>query len=539
MPPCAAHCLAAALVCASVLRCACLVSASAAVTVNPSTGIDNATCGAAPPCKTIAYAVGNLSASIVYLSAGVFDESSISVTSAESLVIIGVPSATVFDCSSRPGPAFNISNSTVSITGVAFQACSNPDATGGAVSASGSSVAVTQCSFVNCSAASGGAMSVSGPGSGLYLSVQNSSFTANSASGGLATCPTDPTQPCSTWGGAVAAFGILNVTVSGCRMGNNTAQAYVPTSAPQYQNLPIFAGGNAVAGGGCVSVVFPGNASGCSVRVIDNAFLQCTVTVAYSNGVVVGNGMPDAFNAARAALRRTIDACAGYGGGVSVYFGLSVGLQLLDVAFFTLALLRNRFTRCTVIVSGVGVGLGGNVYGGGMSVYMGGYSSSFNFFTGSAAAAVGDTAVRNASVLLDAVAFISCRTNNTATVIGNAYGGAFSLYLGGYAWRFSDGSSSTSGSTTASGVLVSVSDVNSSDCSATTTSQRGANSYGGSMSVYIGAYTFSTSQGSSLSSCGTTDISGLVVSISSSRLTNSSAVSRTFSQCPLVSISLT
>jgi hypothetical protein len=215
-----------------------------------------------------------------------------------------VPSATVFDCSSRPGPAFNIRNSTVSITGVAFQACSNPNATGGAVSASGSSVAVTQCSFVNCSAASGGAMSVSGPGSGLYLSVQNSSFTANSANGGLATCPADATQPCSTWGGAVAAFSILNVTVSGCRMGNNTAQAYVPTSALQYQNVSRYiAGGNAVAGGGCVSVVFPGNASGCSVRVIDNTFAQCTVTVSGSNGVFVGNGMPGACNAARAALR--------------------------------------------------------------------------------------------------------------------------------------------------------------------------------------------------------------------------------------------
>ena len=298
-------CVAALLVCASILGC-CLVSASAAVTVNPSTGIDNATCGVtpAPPCKTIAYAVGNLSAPIVYLSTGVFNESSVSVTSAESLVIIGVPSATVFDCSSRPGPALNIRHSTVSITGVAFQACSNPNATGGAVSANGSSVAVTQCSFVNCSAASGGAMSVSGPGSGLYLSVQNSSFTANSANGGLAACPADATQPCSTWGGAVAAFEMLNVTVSGCRMGNNKAQASVPKSASQ--NNPLdrgIPGGSAVAGGGCVSVVFPGNASGCSVRVIDNAFVQCTVTVSHRNGVLVGNGMPDACNAARAALR--------------------------------------------------------------------------------------------------------------------------------------------------------------------------------------------------------------------------------------------
>ena len=59
--------------------------------------------------------------------------------------------------------------------------------------------------------------------------------------------------------------------------------------------------------------------------------------------------------------------------------------------------------------------------------------------------------------------------------------------------------------------------------------------------VYIGAYTWSFSQdqdsssySSALSNCSTTDVSGLVVSISSSKLINSSAVSGTFSQCPLV-----
>jgi hypothetical protein len=130
------------------------------------------------------------------------------------------------------------------------------------------------------------------------------------------------------------------------------------------------------------------------------------------------------------------------------------------------------------------------------------------------------------------------------------YGGAISLYLGGYAGSYSSSISSISsmsGLTTASGVRVSISDVNSSDCSATTTGGGGANSYGGSMSVYIGAYAWSLTQGfstsslfsSSQSDCGTTDVSGLVVSISSSRLANSSAVSRTFSQCPLVSIFLT
>jgi hypothetical protein len=238
-----------------------------------------------------------------------------------------------------------------------------------------------------------------------------------------------------------------------------------------------------------------------------------------------------------------------------VYFGLSVGLQLLDVAFFTLALLRNHFTGCTVLSSGGGAGgfYGGNVYGGGVSVYMGGYSASFNR-SGSAAAAVGDTAVLNSSVRVDAVAFTSCSASRVNSAVGlgngNAYGGSLSLYLGGYAWSLSGGSSSssssssnsTSGSTTASGVRVSISDVNSSDCSANTRSAFGVNSYGGSMSVYMGTYAWSMSpSSSSFSICGTTDVSGLAVQISSSRLANSSAVSysRTFSQCPLVSIPLT
>jgi hypothetical protein len=246
-----------------------------------------------------------------------------------------------------------------------------------------------------------------------------------------------------------------------------------------------------------------------------------------------------ACNAARIALRRTIDACTGYGGGVSVYFGLSVGLQLLDVAFFTLALLRNHFTRCIVLVS-----VSGNVYGGGVSVYMGGYSSLLNY-TGSAAAAVGDTSVRNASVRVDAVEFTFCSAR-IEIGNGNAYGGSFSFYLGGYAWSFSSSSASfssissfscisTSGSTTANGVRLSISDVNSSKCSATTGGTSGANSYGGSMSVYIGAYTWSHNRRShpfATSYCGTTDVSGLVVSISSSRLASSSAVGRTFFRVP-------
>ncbi len=277
----AACSLARLLFCASIFGCSRLAFASDGIIVDPRTGFDSEACGTPPaaPCKTITFAVNSIGATLVILSADVFNETKISVTSVASLVVSGVPSQTVFDCSRRPGPAFNIVNSTVSIAGIAFHACSNPRAPGGAVSASDSSVVVSQCSFINCSATSGGAISVSGLSSSLYLSVRSSVFTGNSANAGSAGCPADESQPCSTWGGAVAVFEMSNVTISGCRMVNNTAQA----SLLRQQSL---------AGGGCVSVLYSnGNAVYPTVRVIDSTFLQCTSIVTLGGGPHNGNGM--------------------------------------------------------------------------------------------------------------------------------------------------------------------------------------------------------------------------------------------------------
>ena len=282
------------LVCAAVLAFLCIApacstaAAGTSVTVNPVTGTDSPACNVSAPCKTIAYAVQSIGASFVSLSSGPFNESTVNISNVASLVISGVPSATVFDCSRRvvpTGAAFSIVNSTVTVTGVTFQSCSNPTSNGGAVSASGSSVVVSLCSFINCSAASGGAMSVTGSGGDLFLNVQNSIFTANSATGGgSASCPADPTQPCSTWGGAIAAFEMPNVTIGGCTMTRNSAQASVPAQSQQFS-----ASQNAVAGGGCVSVLFSGNSSGSNLKFSGSTFLNCTVTI--GNNVNVGNGI--------------------------------------------------------------------------------------------------------------------------------------------------------------------------------------------------------------------------------------------------------
>jgi hypothetical protein len=260
------------------------------VQVDPVSGSD-ATCNTTLMCRTIACAVQLVGVSHVLLSSGVFNETTVDIRDVPSLVITGAPAATVFDCSRRPrqanGAAFSISNSTVIVADITFQSCSNMNGNGGAVSAVDSSVTVLHCVFVNCSAANGGAVSVTGRSRGEFLNVQNSTFTRNSAVGGLIGCPNGsrPSQPCSTWGGSIAAFEVRNVTVTGCTMAQSSAAAAVPVESPQ-SSLSR----NAVVGGGCVSVLFRGNSSGSAVQVSGNSFRQCTVHVSSASNALIGNG---------------------------------------------------------------------------------------------------------------------------------------------------------------------------------------------------------------------------------------------------------
>jgi hypothetical protein len=278
-------------VCALLFAC---IKATSSFTVSPATG-DDLQCGvnAIISCKTIARAVAlHLNVASLNLSAGTYSEPTINISNFASLVINGVPNATVFDCSQRRGSSegavFSITNSTVIITGVTFQNCPNPSSNGGAISASGSSLVVSHCSFTACSAASGGAISVTGHHTAVFLSIQNSSFTRNRAVGGLAGCPTDLKLPCSTWGGAIAVFEMLNVTVSGCTMTENNALAFVPPPSSELSR----SSSNAVAGGGCLSVLFRGNTSGPGMRISGNTFVGCTVDVSAAvNGIMIGNGV--------------------------------------------------------------------------------------------------------------------------------------------------------------------------------------------------------------------------------------------------------
>lgn len=510
--------------------------ASESVNVNPLSGNDLEGCGAAAsPCRTISFAVQNVNTSIssLRLSEGIFHESTVIITGMHLLVISGVLSFTVFDCSHRlqtAGAAFRISNSNVVFSGISFQNCSNPNSTGGALSCSNSSIVVSQCSFTNCSAASGGAISVVGPGDGLFLLVKDSSFAGNSAIGGSVGCPHTQMQPCSSWGDGIAAFEIFNVTISSCRMVANFAQAFVPRTSSQH-----FASRNAVAGGGCVSVLYFGNASRSSVLMSDNTFEGCEVDVSTSSGnLQIGNGMFDFFDFKRRFRALSFNRCAGYGGAVSVYFGLYAGRHLLNVSLFDFVLLRNVFTRCVVIINSIG----GNAYGGGVSVYIGGYFSSLvTNGTSPSAADIGDTIVSNLSMTIHAAQFSSCMSNRSEDKMfgGNVYGGSFSFYTGPYVWsRNTAGSSkSTCGVMNVNSVTVSISDSPSHNCIAVATSRRmsyGASTYGGSLSaMHIGGYSWSWSGDEladfvSSSSCGALNVNNIRVSIRDSPCFNCGAI---------------
>lgn len=201
---------------------------------------------------------------------------------------------------------------------------------------------------------------------------------------------------------------------------------------------------------------------------------------------------------------------------MSIYFGLSARLQLLSVSFSTIAIQNNSFEYCSVTVRIQS----GNVYGGAVSLYMGGYASDFAL-NGDAVAAVGDTVVSNVSVTLDTARYQSCSAKMMSPTFGsfgaNVYGGSFSFYIGGYAWSRSvyRNSNSMCGATTVSGVNVYVLNSSSIDSEASTTiglqvsgQSFGANAYGGSLSVlHIGAYAWSFSSNVSSSSssvCGHT-----------------------------------
>jgi len=167
------------------------------------------------------------------------------------------------------------------------------------------------------------------------------------------------------------------------------------------------------------------------------------------------------------------------------------------------------------VVSSYGItSRGSNTYGGSISaLFIGAYvwscinvASSSN----SSSSITGSTSATRISVHVIGSTCSNCHSfaSSQGTSRGaNAYGGGMSvLYIGAYSWSFNNGafSSSAGGATAAVEVSVVVKEAACYNCSAVTSSQGssdGANVYGGSMSVlYVGAYAWSLSNGAFSSS---------------------------------------
>ncbi len=177
----------------------------------------------------------------------------------------------------------------------------------------------------------------------------------------------------------------------------------------------------------------------------------------------------------------------------------------------------------------------GNAYGGGISLYIGGYSS-VSSSTGNAFASVGDTLVRNLSCTLQSAIFKSCVARRSGIGIygANVYGGSFSFYIGAYTWSRSESGNSNSapGATDVRGLVLLVQNISSFDSRSLTTAfstsqTRGSNAYGGSMSVlYVGSYAFSSTPSStSTSTCEETLAREVWVHVSDISCVNCSAAS--------------
>ena len=174
------------------------------------------------------------------------------------------------------------------------------------------------------------------------------------------------------------------------------------------------------------------------------------------------------------------------------------------------------------------------------AIYVGAYAWSWSNFVSSRSSSTCEaTSASGVSVLVRDSACSNCSALSTCglnSFAANSYGGSMSvLYVGAYAWSYSAAPSSNSsgavGATFASGVSLHVSDSTCLNCGALSTSRLdafGANSYGGSIGIYIGALSYSLAVGEfrhpSSSVAGATRVHRLSITIKNSTIVDTEAL---------------
>jgi hypothetical protein len=474
-----------------------VVAADAVFSVDPSNGQDLASCGAATPCRTINYAMRARRASAVRLSEGTFRETSISFDdSTLRYHVSGLRGTSVIDCGGS-GPAFIVSNTSIAIEGVAFQNCANINvqSTGGAVFSHSSAVFVTNCAFYNNTAESGGAVGAISSN----ITVTSSVFENNTVS-----C-SNTSSACSVWGGAIGTVESHSVTIMNSTFKSNS----VNLDMTGVNGIAI----SAAAGGGCVSVMYNSDANGTRVIFDRNVFTNCAVLVSGSRN-----------SQSRAS---GVQYGSAYGGAVSIFYGFRA-VSLLRLWDAESSFINNV---CHHAMIDAVVGIGGNVYGGCLSVNAGAVSVN-----ASGLAPIPSTFVdrmhlnvRN-NTLKDCSAVISMIALSNGT---NAYGGGVSVSIGAYSYS-REGSTNFPGNTSVSSSSYVVSSNTLTNCSATTStsaslsaSSSGSNAYGGGVSFAVGVFSYSNIFGGFNIISGYTNVSSSSYTISSNTLTNCDASSVT------------
>ena len=210
----------------------------------------------------------------------------------------------------------------------------------------------------------------------------------------------------------------------------------------------------------------------------------------------------------------------------------------------TVSVDNSSFDRSSALSSTFVESRAANVYGGALSIYIGGYA--FGYSVPSELEQLIDSSVTSGSTDASQIYFVIRKSNFSSSLAAtanlggasrgqNAYGGAISFYIGGFAWCLNNyyDCQSIVDAVVANGVAVLLHQVVTSNTSAKSVASGsiannvdGANVYGGAVSVYVGAYSwsFNLKENSAFSRVGQTTALNIAVTIVDSKHINTSAV---------------
>jgi hypothetical protein len=390
-----------------------------------------------------------------------------------------------------------------------------------------SSNALTGCSATSSFSGTGSSNGANKYGGGISVAVGAYSYSSLSDSPSSVSGVTSSVSGSTTVSNT--SYAISSNTLTNCSAASSlTSLSFSSQSSYSSNKANLYGGGISVAVGaysvgGSNSVSGSTTVSNTSYAISSNTLTNCSATSSFTN----------AASSSGANV---------YGGGISVAVGAHYGSSSVSgsttVSGSSYAILNNTLNGCSATSSFSALGSsyssnGANVYGGGISVAVGAYSYSSGSSSVSGSTTVSSTSYAITSNTLTNCSATSSFTNAASSSGANVYGGGISVAVGAYS--YGGIASSVSGSTTVSYTSYAISNNTLTGCSATSSfsgtgsiystrfySTKGANVYGGGISVAVGAYSYGVVT-SSVS--GSTTVSYTSYAISNNTLTSCSATS--------------